>query len=116
PLLDVVWDVLNQSMTPVVMHVGSGPVPGKYTGPESVSRTLERFPDLTLIIAHLGAPEYHEFMDLAERYPNVYLDTTTAFVDFWGRDESAAVTARVLGLQPQILPGPECPHIAYTDA
>lgn len=113
PLLDGVWDVLNQSMTPVVMHAGSGPVPGKYTGPESVSRTLERFPDLTLIIAHLGAPEYHEFMDLAGRYPNVYLDTTMAFVDFWGRDDSAAVTPRLLDLQPKILLGTDFPNIPY---
>src|SRR5699024_7243649 len=72
-LLDGVWSVVNDSLTPVVLHAGSGPVPGEHTGPASIARTLERFPDLALIIAHLGSPEYHEFMDIAEQYPNVYL-------------------------------------------
>lgn len=112
-LLDDVWGVLNESLTPVVLHAGSGPVPGKHTGPQSIVRTLERFPELTLIIAHLGAPEYQAFMDLAEQYPNVYLDTTMAFVDFWGRDDSAEVAPRLRDLQPKILFGTDFPNIPY---
>src|SRR5690625_245334 len=112
-LLDGVWGVLNDSGTPVVLHAGSGPVPGEHTGPASVARTLERFPDLTLIIAHLGAPEYHEFMDLAERYPNVYLDTTMAFVDFWGDADHSDVVARLVDLRPKVLFGTDFPNIPY---
>ena len=43
---------------------------------------LARHPRLTLIVAHLGAPGYGEFLDLAERYPGVHLDTTMAFTGF----------------------------------
>src|SRR5689334_23867906 len=35
-----------------------------------ISGVLARHPRLTLIIAHLGAPEYGEFLDLTRRYPD----------------------------------------------
>jgi hypothetical protein len=76
PLLDPVWGALAEAGTPVVIHCGSGPVPARYTGPEPVARLLARHPRLRLVIAHLGMPEYVEFLDLAERWPGVHLDTT----------------------------------------
>jgi predicted TIM-barrel fold metal-dependent hydrolase len=40
----------------------------------------ERFPELNLIVAHLGGAhdevKIDEFLALAQRYPNVYLDTS----------------------------------------
>jgi hypothetical protein len=36
------------------------------------------------VIAHLGATEYTEFLELAERYERVHPDTTMAFTDFTG--------------------------------
>src|SRR3712207_7388633 len=53
------------------LHRGSGPLAGDHTGPEPMSGLLERFPRLQLVIAHLGMPEYREFLDLAERYERV---------------------------------------------
>ena len=65
------------------MHVGSGPVPRKgFTGPDKLEGVLRRHPDLTAVVAHMGTPEYAEFVTLAERYPRVHLDTTMAFTDF----------------------------------
>ena len=54
----------------------SGPVAGRHTGPGPISRLLARHPRLPLIVAHMGMPEYAEFLDLADRYPEVRLDTT----------------------------------------
>ncbi|MBB1021292.1 amidohydrolase, partial [Dietzia sp. E1] len=82
PLLDPVWGVLSEAQVPTVIHCGSGPVAGEFTGPEPVAAMLERFPELPLIVAHMGMGEYSDFLDLAERYENVYLDTTMAFTDF----------------------------------
>jgi uncharacterized protein len=81
-LLDPVWGLLAEARVPVVVHCGSGPTPGRYTGPGPMAEVLARHPRLTAIIAHLGAPEYAEFLGLAGRYPGVYLDTTMAFTDF----------------------------------
>ena len=79
PLLDEAWGLLAAAGVPVVTHCGSGPVPGRYTGPGPVARLLARHPRLRLVVAHLGMPEYAEFLALAERHDSVLLDTTMAF-------------------------------------
>jgi predicted TIM-barrel fold metal-dependent hydrolase len=112
-LLEPVWGTLAESGTPIVIHAGSGPAPGRHTGPEGVGRVLARHPDLRLVIAHLGMPECSEFMDLADGYPNVMLDTTMAFVDYWGEPPDAAVVARLPALQDRILLGTDFPNIPY---
>ena len=82
PQLDPVWEVLQESGTPVVLHGGDGPAPGRFTGHSHVHRLLDRYPGLTLVIAHLGMPEYAEFLALAGEFPRVHLDTTMAFTRF----------------------------------
>lgn len=116
PLLDPVWNTLREARIPTVLHAGSGPAPGRHTGPAGVARLLEKYPDLPLIIAHLGMPEGHEFCDLAERYENVLLDTTMVFVDFWGDPIDEALVARVERLRPKILFGTDFPNIPYAYA
>jgi len=55
-LLDGVWGMLAEARLPVVVHCGSGPYPGRFTGPGPISVVLARHPRLTMIVAHLGAP------------------------------------------------------------
>ena len=54
--------------TPVVVHAGSGPVPNEHTGPAPVLEVLRRHPRLTAVLAHMGAPEYVEFLEMAEEF------------------------------------------------
>lgn len=82
PLLEPVWSRIAAARTPVVIHCGSGPHPGEFTGPERIVRLVERHPDLVLVIAHAGLPEYREFAALAAECPNVYLDTTMVGTDY----------------------------------
>lgn len=112
-MLDPVWTALEASGVPTVIHAGSGPAPGLHTGPRGVERVLERWPALPLIIAHLGMPEIHEFLDLAERFENVRLDTTMAFVDFFETPYPPGVPDRLLVLQDKILFGSDFPNIPY---
>jgi predicted TIM-barrel fold metal-dependent hydrolase len=116
PLLEPVWGALAESATPIVLHAGSGPAPGTHTGPVHVADVLSRHPDLALVIAHLGMPEISEFLDLAEGYPNVRLDTTMAFVDFWGIPVPEGVVPRLAALQDRILFGTDFPNIPYAYA
>jgi predicted TIM-barrel fold metal-dependent hydrolase len=113
PLLEPVWGTLAESGTPIVIHAGSGPAPGTHTGPAGVARVLARHPGLGLVIAHMGMPEVAEFMDLAEGYPNVMLDTTMAFVDFWGGPPDPAIVRRLPELQERVLFGTDFPNIPY---
>jgi len=82
PLLDEVWGQLADAQVPVVVHCGGGPVPGPHTGPGPFGEVLARHPRLVAVVAHLGMPEYAEFLELARRYGRVHLDTTMAFTDF----------------------------------
>jgi predicted TIM-barrel fold metal-dependent hydrolase len=116
PLLAEAWGVLEDAGTPVVIHAGSGPVATPYTGPEPVAELLARFPRLVLVVAHLGAPEYAEFLALAEAYERVCLDTTMVFTPFF--DELGAayppdLLPRLRDLQPKVLLGTDFPHIPY---
>ena len=115
PRLDPVWGMLAEARVPVVVHCGSGPRPGPYTGPGPISGVLARHPRLTLIIAHLGAPEYGEFLDLTLRYPGVHLDTTMAFTDFLQRlaPFPAALRPRLAAAVDRILLGSDFPNIPY---
>ena len=80
-LLDPVWGMLAEAGVPVIVHCGSGPTPGRYTGPGPISEVVARHPRLTMVVAHLGAPEYTDFFDLMQRYAGVYLDTTMVFTE-----------------------------------
>lgn len=82
PVLAPVWRRLAGAGVAVVVHCGSGPLPGAFTGPEPFGEVLERNPELVAVIAHMGGGEYEEFVELALRYPNVHLDTTMTFTDF----------------------------------
>src|SRR4051812_46861268 len=116
PLLADVWGLLEDAGTPVVIHAGSGPVATPYTGPEPVADLLARFPRLALVIAHLGAPEYAEFVALAETYERVCLDTTMVFTPFFDEIGAAfppALLPRLRELRPKVLLGSDFPNIPY---
>lgn len=114
-LLDPVWGLLAEAGIPVVVHCGSGPVPGKHTGPAPMARLLTRHPRLRLIVAHMGAFEYSDFLDLADRHPGVHLDTTMAFTDFMEADAPfpRREMPRLRGLADRILLGTDFPNIPY---
>lgn len=115
PLLDPVWGRLSEAGVPTVIHCGSGPAPGAHTGPEPIERVMRRFPRLPLIVAHMGMPEYAEFLGIAERYEHVYLDTTMAFTEFTEEriPFDRAQLPRLRGLQRKILHGSDFPNIPY---
>ncbi len=114
-LLDPVWARLEETGTPVVIHCGSGPLAGDHTGPEPMTGLLERHPWLQLVIAHLGMPEYREFLDLAERYERVHLDTTMFATDFTQRlmPFDPADLPRLAQLKDKVLLGSDFPSIPY---
>jgi uncharacterized protein len=121
PLLDGAWGLVAEAGTPVVLHAGSGPVPTPHTGPDPVASLLARHPRLRLVIAHAGAPEYAEFLALAERHERVALDTTMAFTDFFTEmgapfPPDLLPRLRDLGLAGKVLLGSDFPNIPYAYA
>jgi predicted TIM-barrel fold metal-dependent hydrolase len=104
---------------PLNLHAGNGPkLPGYAAATDAVSglaRTetvLRRYPELRLIVPHLGCMEQQSFLDALDRFPNLYLDTSMALapfapgVDLCGRN--------LLHLHPgRILFGTDFPNIPY---
>lgn len=117
PQLASSWQQVAQAGAPVVMHCGSGPHGGSFTGPQPVEKLVERYPDLVLIIAHMGMPEYNEFAELARHAPNVYLDTTmvgTAYAqrEFGPLPEGYLET--IAELPHKVVLGTDFPTIPYS--
>jgi predicted TIM-barrel fold metal-dependent hydrolase len=117
-VLDEAWGLLAEAGVPVVVHCGSGPLPGTHTGPGPIGEVLRRHPELTAVIAHAGAPEYAEHLALVRRYRRVWLDTTMVGTPYL--DRIAPVPAEVLAgyrdLPERIVLGSDFPNIPYSYA
>jgi predicted TIM-barrel fold metal-dependent hydrolase len=115
--LDPVWGMIADAGVPVVIHAGSGPTHGAHTGPGPVAAVLGRHPTLPLVIAHMGMPEYDDFLGLAERFDNVQIDTTMCFVDYFDAELAErlrrSLAPRLAGLQHKVLFGADFPNIPY---
>lgn len=118
PVLDEAWGVLAEAGVPVVTHCGSGPLAGTHTGPGPISLVLQRHPSLRLVIAHAGAPEYAEHLDLALAYPNTMIDTTMVGTAFMERIAPIppGVRARYRDAADRIVLGSDFPNIPYSYA
>ena len=115
PLLDRVWGLISDAGLPVVIHCGSGPQPGAHTGPAPIRTLLARHPRLRLVVAHMGMPEYVDFLDLCDRYDEVRLDTTMAFTPFIEETMPfpASARGRLRDHGDRILFGSDFPNIPY---
>ena len=115
PLMDEAFGLIEDAGVPTVIHVGSGPVGNEFTGPDHLERLLRRHPRLPVVVAHMGAPEYSEFLDLVETYENTRLDTTMVFTEFF--DAVGAypqeLLPRLADLGDRVLLGSDFPTIPY---
>ncbi len=98
-----------------MVHCGSGPAPGKHTGPEPVARVLARHPRLRLIVAHMGMPSTRTSSPSRSATGEVRLDTTMAFTDFSERFAPFPREAgnRLVDLGDRVLLGTDFPNIPY---
>ncbi len=61
----------------------------------------------------MGAPEFEPFLELAEAYEHVHLDTTMVFTEFFGAPYPADLLPRLRDLQSKVLLGTDFPTIPY---
>jgi uncharacterized protein len=74
--LDHFWNIINENGLTVVTHAGAswGPLDEQYSHPKHFIPVLEKYPEMRLIIAHLGGKFRSETYELASLFPNVYAD------------------------------------------
>jgi predicted TIM-barrel fold metal-dependent hydrolase len=119
-LLDQVWGCLADAGVPIVVHCGSAPLPGRFTGVEPIGEVARRFPGLRLIVAHLGAGEFAEFLRMARTRPNTWLDTTMGLTGFMQEmrpfPADLMPSLRAAAGDGQVLFGSDFPNIPYSYA
>jgi uncharacterized protein len=84
PQLREVWPQLVAAGIPAVVHASAvyGVDGGdEYCGPDAIRALLEAHPGVTVVVAHLGAPDIEGFVTLAEQAPTVRLDTAMVLTD-----------------------------------
>lgn len=111
-----VWRRLARAGVPVVVHAGSGPHPGRFTGPGPFGEVLDANPELVAVVAHMGMPEYEAFVALALRHERVCLDTTmafTAFTERWVRPFPPALLDTLAANPGLVVLGSDFPNIPH---
>jgi hypothetical protein len=72
---------LQERRMPVIIHTGSSKFPGadnQYADPAPVARLAAEFPDLPIIIAHGGRPNFtKEALAIVAKHPNTWLDLSS---------------------------------------
>jgi predicted TIM-barrel fold metal-dependent hydrolase len=120
PALDAVWPQLEAAGTLVVIHASAVyGVPGgdAWCGPDELRALLDRWPELRLVVAHLGMPDHDGFLALADEAPGLLLDTAMVLTDPpYGPPPSPDAVARVreLALAGRVLFGSDFPSIPHT--
>jgi predicted TIM-barrel fold metal-dependent hydrolase len=113
-----VYEAVARRGKVVVLHAGREPSSPAYEfdcralcGVDPVARVVERYPELKLIVPHLGQDQWRQFFALCRASPNLYLDTTMAVSGYLtddrpGRDD-------LLPLADRLLFGTDFPNLPY---
>jgi predicted TIM-barrel fold metal-dependent hydrolase len=71
---------------PILFHTGASPVreaPLKYSHPLVTDEVAMRFPDLKIVMAHVGHPWVRETIVTIRKHPNVYADVSAIYTRPW---------------------------------
>ena len=58
----------------MLSHSGTSRGATQYAEPRAFAEVLRRFPDLTVVLAHLGGGSWRQTAELAQTFPNVTFD------------------------------------------
>jgi len=79
PRLATIHELTSAHKGLVLVHVGRIPWSNDTNhGPERIKKVLQRHPDLSIVIAHLGVPDTLQYLALTREFPQLYIDTTMA--------------------------------------
>jgi len=77
PRLDPLWEYATENRLPVLLHTGTtfvSQAPLEATLPRWLDNVAIRFPEVTIVMAHLGHPYEAECIVTIRKHPNVYAD------------------------------------------
>jgi predicted TIM-barrel fold metal-dependent hydrolase len=86
PRLEPVYAYLQRNNLPLTMHMGTTfgrNAPIDEGRPLNVDTVARRYPDLKMIMAHMGHPWYEECVVVARKNPNVYCEVSALYYRPW---------------------------------
>jgi predicted TIM-barrel fold metal-dependent hydrolase len=124
--MEPVYEKILEFNRILIVHIGTGPTysnynPGKsiecpYVGIKHLKQFLNSYPNIKIIVPHLGAAEYEEMWGLIHDFPNLYFDTAMigvinnpAFED----GLSSIKNESLYEISDRILFGSDFPNIPY---
>lgn len=81
-----VYELAERYGLPILFHQGASPVreaPLKYAHPLLMDEIAMRFPELRIVMAHLGHPWQRETIVTIRKHPHVYADVSALFYRPW---------------------------------
>ncbi len=118
PRMFPIYEALAERGKVAFVHAGREPSTEAYgfdcrgrCGFAPVRRVVERFPELKLVVPHLGQDQWREFFALLRDAPNLYLDTTMAVGGYLTDD--VPTRADVLEVADRLLFGSDFPNLPY---
>ena len=117
PVFFPIYEKTEEAGKILMLHAGTGPrLVGSVAdssgiaGLKRVKAILERYPNLKLVIPHLGTDEMDEFFDLMEEHNNLWMDTAMTLAEFFPLKPALA---RIEKLSDRLLYGSDAPNIPY---
>jgi predicted TIM-barrel fold metal-dependent hydrolase len=100
----------------LMVHIGTAPYRNEYVGYDNFMNFMEKYPDIKVIVAHMGAFEYNKFLKLLDKHQNLYLDTAMIYIPnniFPERGPKRPKPNDLVSYQDRILFGSDFPNIPY---
>ena len=114
--MDPIYDLIVDRGKWYLIHAGTAPYKNPYVGYKHFKKFIDKYPDMNVIVAHMGAFEYKKFLKLIDHHENLYFDTAMIYIPKNIFRERVAIrpdSEELLLNQDKILFGSDFPNIPY---
>ena len=116
-ILDPLWEYASKHQLPVLLHTGTtfiAQAPLECTLPRHLDPVATRFPDVRMILAHLGHPYEGETVAVIRKHPNLYADISALYYRPFQLYQSLMLVQEY-GIWNKILFGTDYPFTTVND-
>jgi hypothetical protein len=118
PTLVQLWVYAQENNLPVILHTGAtfiSQAPLECTLPRHLDPVAIRFPDVKIVMGHLGHPYEHETIAVIRKHPNVYADVSALYYRPFQLYHSLML-AQEYGVWHKLLFGSDYPFATVNDS
>ncbi len=109
-----IYEAVLERQKSVIIHATTFPIAQDNLNVKYVVRLLHRYPQLKLIIPHMGLYDTGVYADLLKEYPGLYLDTAFLFGNKKFPAPMDTVKAMLLRFQDRVIYGSDYPILEYS--